>query len=103
MLEKTVESYFIKKISERGFLTLKFLSAVRGVPDRIVFADGRCFLVELKNGAAGRVSKLQEYMFRQLLRCGFPVYILRCRREVDDFVDGIPALSVPADGYRLDS
>lgn len=102
MLEKTIESYFVKKISTRGFLTLKFLSTVRGVPDRIVFGGGRCFLVELKNGAAGRLSKLQEHMFRRFAAHGIPVYVLRTSEEVDRFVDRISAVPVPADGYRLD-
>ena len=102
MLEKTVESYFVKKISARGFLTLKFLSTIRGVPDRIVFGGGRCFLVELKNGGAGRLSKLQEHMSRRFAAHGFPVYVLRTRGEVDQFVDRISALRVPADGHQLD-
>ena len=102
MLEKTVESYFVRKISARGFLTLKFLSTIRGVPDRIVFGGGRCFLVELKNGGAGRLLKLQEHMFRRFAAHGFPVYVLRTREEVDQFVDRISALRVPADGHQLD-
>lgn len=102
MLEKTVESHFAKKISARGFLTLKFLSTIRGVPDRIVFGAGRCYLVEFKNGPEGRLSKLQEFMFRRFAEHGFPVYVLRTREEVDWFVDRISALRVPTDGHRLD-
>lgn len=117
MLEKTVESYFVKKISARGFLTLKFLSTIRGVPDRIVFGGGRCFLVELKNGGAGRLSKLQEHMFRRFAAHGFPVAVLRTKAEVDAFMQKIPsdrgferevmpcdiqALRVPASGDRMD-
>lgn len=103
MLEKTVESYFIKKISERGFLTFKFLSTVRGVPDRIVFGGGLCFLVEFKNGRAGRISKLQEFMFQRLRACGFPVHVLRTKQEVDAFVDSLPTLSLSADGDPVDT
>lgn len=99
MLEKTVESYFVNKISACGFQALKFLSTVRGVPDRIVFGGGKCFLVELKNGGAGRLSKLQEHMFRRFAAHGFPVYVLRTREEVDRFVDRISALRIPADSY----
>lgn len=92
MLEKNLESYFTREVEREGYLTLKFLSTVRGVPDRILFGQGRVYLVELKNGSRGRLSKLQEYVFSRFDSLGFPVAVLRTREEVDCFVHSLPSL-----------
>lgn len=91
MLEKDLEKYFNAAAERKGYMSLKFVSpSWRGVPDRIVFGAGRCYLVEFKNGAVGRLSKLQEFMFRRFEIRGFPVAVLRTKAEVDEFVRKMP-------------
>lgn len=91
MLEKDLEKYFNAAAERKGYMSLKFVSpSRRGVPDRIVFGAGRCYLVEFKNGLEGRLSKLQEFMFRRFEIRGFPVAVLRTKAEVDEFVRKMP-------------
>lgn len=90
MLEKDLEKYFNAAVERRGYMSLKFVSpSRRGVPDRIVFGEGRCYLVEFKNGASRRLSKLQAYMFERFEIRGFPVAVLRTKAEVDAFIQKI--------------
>lgn len=103
MLEKDLEKYFNAAAERKGYMSLKFVSpSRRGVPDRIVFGAGRCCLVEFKNGAGGRLSKLQAFMFQRFKIRGFPVAVLRTREEVDLFVDGLPSVRLSASGNRMD-
>lgn len=90
MLEKDIERHFVKKVQEAGYLCFKFLSTVSGVPDRIIFGGGRCYLVELKNGKRGVLSALQKHVFQQFDNHGFPVVVIRSLEEADNFVAKLP-------------
>lgn len=85
MLERQIESYLSKKVKEQGGLSLKWISTVTGVPDRIVFLKNQILLVELKT-ATGRLSERQKLMFKKLEDLGHPVTVLRSREEVDEFI-----------------
>lgn len=92
MLEKDIEKYLTKKVQEAGYLCFKFLSTVSGVPDRIIFGGGRCYLVELKNGKNGVLSAIQKYTFKQFKDKGFSVEIVRSLDDADSFVAKLPRL-----------
>ena len=85
MLEKQIEKYLIKRVKESGGLTYKWISSVTGVPDRIVFLNEKCHLVELKT-SAGVLSPRQIHVFDELGEAGFPVYILRSYDDIQEFI-----------------
>ena len=85
MLEKQIEQYLGKRVKENGGLSLKWISTVTGVPDRIVFLNKKIFLVELKT-SGGVLSERQKIVFKQLEQQGYPVTVLRSREDVDAFV-----------------
>ena len=101
MLEKTIEAYLSRQVRAVGGRSYKFLSTVRGVPDRVVLIDGRAWFVELKT-MSGRVSRAQAVQHRVFQALGFPVEIIRSREEVNQFVDRICAARVSGDGHQLD-
>ena len=61
MLEKEIESYFVKSVKAMGGLAYKFNSlSNRGVSDRIVvLPNGEAWFIELKT-ERGRLSALQK-------------------------------------------
>jgi hypothetical protein len=85
MLEKQIEKYLVKKVTQNKGLTFKWLSTVTGVPDRIVFLHNQVYLVELKT-ADGKLSARQVFVFDQLGEAGFPVYILRSYEDIEEFI-----------------
>lgn len=85
MLEKQIEKYLVKKVTQNKGLTFKWLSTVTGVPDRIVFLYNQVYLVELKT-ADGKLSARQVLVFDQLGEVGFPVYILRSYDDIEEFI-----------------
>ena len=85
MLEKQIESYLSKKVKEMGGLSLKWISTVTGVPDRIIFLNKRVHLIELKT-KTGALSARHLLMFQELELQGFPVTVLRSKTDVDDFL-----------------
>lgn len=60
MLEKEIESYFVKQVKRMGGHAYKFVSpSNRGVADRVVcLPDGTTHFVELKR-PGGKISPLQ--------------------------------------------
>jgi len=84
MLEKQIESYLNKKVKELQGLSLKWISTVTGVPDRIVLLKNQIHLVELKT-KSGVLSARQKIMFKKLEELGHPVTVLRSREDVDKF------------------
>lgn len=85
MLEKQIEKYLVKKVTQNKGLTFKWLSTVTGVPDRIVFLHNQVYLVELKT-ADGKLSARQVLVFDELGEAGFPVYILRSYEDIEEFI-----------------
>ena len=66
-------------------MSLKFISTISGVPDRIVLLNSKLSFVELKT-ETGKLSKRQEIVFDQLGEQGFPVHVLRSIDDVEDFI-----------------
>lgn len=97
MLEKNVEQYLSKKVKEARGLSLKWISTVSGVPDRLVFLNGQILLVELKT-RAGVLSPRQRLMFDKLSKLGHNVFVLRSKEEIDEFINTIT--EVPGDETR---
>ena len=85
MLEKEIEKYLNKRVKESGGLAFKWISTVTGVPDRIVFLNNQCHLVELKT-QTGVLSPRQILVFDELGEHGFPVHILRNYDDIEDFI-----------------
>lgn len=86
MLEKEIEAYLNKRVKETGGLSLKWISTVTGVPDRIVLRQGVIRLVELKT-QTGKLSVRQEIIFSELERQGFPVVVVRSRSDVENLIE----------------
>lgn len=85
MLEKSIEQHLSKRVKELGGLSLKWISTITGVPDRIVFLKKQIHLVELKT-KTGALSKRQQLVFAQLADLGHPVTVLRSKEDVDEFI-----------------
>jgi hypothetical protein len=85
MLEKQVEKYLVRRVKESGGLSYKWISSVTGVPDRLVFLNGTCRLVELKT-QTGTLSPRQIHVFDELGEHGFPVYVLRNYDDIEEFI-----------------
>ena len=85
MLEKQVEKYLTKRVRENGGLSYKWISSVTGVPDRIVFLNSKCHLVELKT-TTGVLSPRQILVFDELGEAGFPVHVLRTYDDIEEFI-----------------
>lgn len=86
MLEKSIEQHLSKRVKELGGLSLKWISTITGVPDRIVFLKKQIHLVELKT-KTGALSKRQQLVFAQLAELGHPVTVLRSKEDVEEFIN----------------
>jgi hypothetical protein len=86
VLEKEIEKHLVKLVKQSKGLSYKWISTVSGVPDRIVFLNNQCFLVELKT-ETGRLSPRQEIVFDDLGEQGFPVHVLHSKEDVEDFIN----------------
>jgi hypothetical protein len=85
-LEKKVEAYLTKRVKEKDGMSLKFISSVTGVPDRIVLMFKQTFFVEVKN-ATGKLSARQILMHDEMRRRKAKVCVIRSFDEVDAFID----------------
>lgn len=85
MLEKQVEQRLNKLVKQNGGMSLKFISTISGVPDRIVLLNSKVLFVELKT-TTGKLSKRQELVFDEFGEQGFPVHILRTYDDIEDFI-----------------
>lgn len=87
--EKSVEQRLVKKIKEKGGLCLKWTSpGTTGVPDRLVFFQGRVIPVEVKS-PTGSLSARQILMLKTLSTCGIETKVVSSFQEVDEFVDSL--------------
>jgi hypothetical protein len=97
MLEKRIEQHLSKRVKELGGLSLKWISTITGVPDRIVFLKNQIHLVELKT-EKGKLSARQLVVFKELSDLGFPVTVLRSKEDVDEFIRFAEKTNAGADG-----
>ena len=85
--EKAIETYLIEACHARGAATYKFISALAGVPDRIVVAKGGTVFVELKRVTGNRLSKRQEHVIKEIEAAGGKVYVIRTKTQIDTLLD----------------
>lgn len=92
MLEKRIESAFVKATQKRGGLCLKFVSpSMAGVPDRVVLLpDGHMGFVEMK--APGKFPRpLQVQRIKQIKDLGFRVFVCDQLSQIGGMLDAIQA------------
>ena len=92
MLEKQIETAFVKATHQRGGLCLKFTSpSMAGVPDRLVLLpDGHMGFVEMK--APGKHPRpLQVQRINQLKRLGYQVFVCDQFDQIGGMLDAIQA------------
>ena len=83
MLEREIERYLYKQITEIGGLCLKIQSpTTRGMPDRLVIRYGSQIFVETKS-TTGKTRLYQRYIHDKLREHGVLVYIVNSRKDVD--------------------
>ena len=90
MLEKQIERYFCKKVTELGGLAVKLSPAgTAGMPDRLVLLPGgRVVFVELK-APEKEPRPLQQKRINELRKLGFKVVCLDSYRKVDAFLEAV--------------
>lgn len=84
-MEKAIEAQFIKWCKANGYWTLKLIGVgYAGWPDRIVLLpDNRVCWIEFKT-QTGVLSKVQEFVHRQMAKFGHEVCVCRsCAEAVD--------------------
>lgn len=76
VMEREIEAELVRMIEAAGGKCLKWVCpGWAGVPDRIcLLPGGKVFFVETKRPKGGRLSKLQEYWGKQLVKLGFRWY-----------------------------
>lgn len=87
MLEKTVETFFVKAVKAAGGEAYKFASpAQRGVPDRIVILNGAVFFAELK--APGKTpTAYQRREHDRIRRAGGLVVVIDHPSQINFILD----------------
>lgn len=87
MVEKDVETYFVKQATNIGALVWKLTSpSTSGVPDRLFIKAGKVVFVELKR-PKGNLRKLQEYRRNQLIKQGLRVECLNDKASINRFIE----------------
>jgi len=95
--ESYIENYLYREVKKRRGLCMKFVSAITGVPDRIVVLNGRTIFVETK--APGEsLRRLQEIRVAEIRAAGGDVRVIDTRELVDEFITEITA--TPAEEAR---
>lgn len=103
-LEKEIEQYLSDRVRRLGGLCFKFVSPGRaGVPDRIVLYKGSSYFVELKRPKGGKLSEIQTARHKEFSAHGFQVWVLKNRKEVDEFVAYIQASRISEERHKVDS
>lgn len=90
MNEKSIETYFTKKIKDIGGLGFKLSTpGTSGIPDRLViFKDGIVWFVELKQ-PKGRLEKIQKYIIKNLIKFGCNIAVLKSKGDVDIWISSL--------------
>lgn len=91
--ESAIEAYLVKKVKIVNGVAFKFNSMChRGVADRLcLFPNGKMVFVELKT-KNGVQSPLQKRFEKQVTELGQEYWLLRSKRDVDDFIEEMIAI-----------
>ena len=84
--EGAIESLLVKKVKQVGGLCFKFVSGVKGVPDRIVICNGKVGFIELKRPKGGMVSEHQKYWIEKIRESGAYADVILNQEQVEDFM-----------------
>ena len=98
--ERDAEKYLRMEIEKMGGLFLKWTSpGCDGVPDRIVLLPYRnVIFVEMKT-KAGKLSKVQEYMIRKVIKLGQQVCVVHGMDGAEDFMEDLRKYVVSSGEY----
>lgn len=81
MRESSIERALVKEVERQGGRAYKWVSpGNKGVPDRIVFLKGACFLVETK-ATNGRLTAIQKVQHKKLSELGFEVVVINAKEQ----------------------
>ena len=89
MLEKDVESYFVRRVKEAGGMERKisYVNRRNAVDRLVIFKPGRVFFVELKKpDERPRIGQEREH--DRLRAMGCEVWVIASHEEVDAFISG---------------
>lgn len=90
--EAKVEQFLIKKCAERHWLCWKFTSPnLRGVPDRIIIADGLCAFVECKS-QTGSLRAQQKLRIKNIEDHDVAVFVVHDEQSVENALSEIKRL-----------
>jgi hypothetical protein len=102
--ESTVEEYLIEQVTKRGAFCPKCeWPGRRGCPDReVVWPFGAIDKVETKRPKGGRYEAGQLQAHKEYAKRGVPVYLLRTKDQVDQYVFARQAGGSPAWLHSVD-
>ena len=87
MLEKSVESAFMRGVRKRKAIAPKCEKLGKGWPDRVILAfPGRICFIELKR-PSGKLRRRQAAIGRMLRALGFEWHCLYTKEAVKEFLD----------------
>jgi Holliday junction resolvase len=77
MTESKIQSKRIKQLEEDGWYVIKLtVTNKNGIPDLIAIKPNEVLFIECKT-EKGKLSKLQEYRIKELIKYGFTTEIYR--------------------------
>ena len=85
MRERTIEQYLVRRVKERDGLCVKLLGLV-GMPDRMILLPVRIVIFVETKTAKGKLSPLQKWWQKTLVKLGFAHLVIRSKDEVDDLM-----------------
>ena len=86
-MEKSIERRLTNKVKQVNGLCLK-LTGYKGIPDRMVLVNGKCYFVELKD--EGKKLRPEQQAWQDKLReMGFVAVMIDSKEKVDVFVEGV--------------
>lgn len=90
-IEKRLEARLKNEIKKMGGKCIKMTpQGENGFPDRLILMPGgKTYLAELKSGAKGVVSPIQQHQIRQLKYLGYDARIISTREALDSFLEAI--------------
>lgn len=96
MLEKDIEKYFMRRVTQIGGRAYKFVSpSNRGVSDRVVcLPDGTTHFIELKR-PGGKLSALQRQFAIEMMTLSQNYDCLWSKEEVDKWISDHTSTTPP--------